>query len=127
MSEVNFGIQTLGQVFVPAQELDRAVAFYRDILGMRFLFTAPPSMAFFDLGGVRLMLGEGEESQKPGGSILYYKISDIDGAHETLVARGVTFDVGPHFVADMGDHELWMAFFKDSEQNQLALMSEVTK
>ena len=127
MSDGSVGIQTLGQVFVPAQELERAVAFYRDTLGMRFLFEAPPRMAFFDLDGIRLMLGEGEEAGAPGSSILYYKVPDIDGAHQTLVARGVTFDVDPHFVHDMGDHELWLAFFKDSEENQLALMSEVAK
>ena len=127
MSDDGFGIQTLGQVFMPAQELERAVAFYRDTLGMRFLFEAPPRMAFFDLDGIRLMLGESEGDQNPGGSILYYKVPDMNAAHETLVSRGVTFDVEPHFVHDMGDHELWLAFFKDSEQNQVALMCEVPK
>ena len=73
------------------------------------------------------MLGESEGSQGSARSILYYKVPDIDRAHETLVERGVTFDVDPHFVHDMGDHELWLAFFKDSEENQLALMCEVAK
>ncbi len=127
MSDESFGIQTLGQVFVPVLELERALAFYRDTLGIRFLFEAPPRMAFFDLGGIRLMLGESEGSQGSASSILYYKVPDIDRAHETLVERGVTFDVDPHFVHDMGDHELWLAFFKDSEENQLALMCEVAK
>ncbi len=127
MSDESFGIQTLGQVFVPVLELERALAFYRDTLGIRFLFEAPPRMAFFDLGGIRLMLGESEGSQGSASSILYYKVPDIDRAHETLVERGVTFDVDPHFVHDMGDHELWLAFFKDSEENQLALMCEVSK
>ena len=127
MSDESFGIQTLGQVFVPVLELERALAFYRDTLGVRFLFEAPPRMAFFDLDGIRLMLGESEGSERNGGSILYYKVPDIDRAHETLVGRGVTFDVDPHFVHDMGDHELWMAFFQDSEENQLALMCEVAK
>ena len=127
MSDTSFGIQTLGQVFMPVLELERAVAFYRDILGMRFLFAAPPRMAFFDLDGIRLMLGEPEGDESHGGSVLYYKVPDLSGAHETLVSRGVAFNVDPHFVHDMGDHELWMAFFKDSEENQLALMCEVTK
>ena len=127
MSDGNFGIQTLGQIFVPAQELERAVAFYRDTLGMTFLFEDPPRMAFFDLNGIRLMLGEPEGGRGDRGSILYYKVPDMGLAHETLVSRGVEFDVDPHFVHDMGDHELWLAFFKDSEQNQLALMCEVAK
>ena len=103
------------------------MAFYRDTLGIRFLFEAPPRMAFFDLDGIRLMLGEPEGSGSHGASILYYKVPDIGDAHETLVERGVTFDVDPHFVHDMGDHELWLAFFKGSEENQLALMCEVAK
>ena len=127
MSDESFGIQTLGQVFVPVLELERALAFYRDTLGIRFLFEAPPRMAFFDLDGIRLMIGESEGSKSHGASILYYKVPDIAGAYETLVERGITFDVDPHFVHDMGDHELWLAFFKDSEENQLALMSEVAK
>ena len=127
MNDRSFGIQTLGQVFVPVLELERALAFYRDTLGIRFLFEAPPRMAFFDLGGIRLLLGESEGSQGSASSILYYKVPDIDRAHETLVERRVTFDVDPHFVHDMGDHELWLAFFKDSEENQLALMCEVAK
>jgi len=127
MSEENFGIHAVGQIFVPVLELERAVAFYRDTLGIPFLFEAPPRMAFFDLDGIRLMLGEPEGSGSNGASLLYYKVSDIAQAHETLVERGVTFDVDPHFVHDMGDHELWLAFFKDSEENQLALMCEVAK
>ena len=102
---------------MPAQELERAVAFYRDTLGMTFLFEAPPRMAFFDLNGIRLMLREPEGGRSDRGSILYYKVPDMVLAHETLVSRGVEFDVDPHFVHDMGDHELWLAFFKDSEQN----------
>ena len=127
MNEKSFGIQALKQVFVPVQELERAVAFYRDTLRIRFLFEAPPRMAFFDLDGIRLMLGEPEGSGSNGASILYHKVSDIGKAHETLVERAVTFDVDPHFVHDMGDHELWLAFFKDGEENQLALMCEVAK
>jgi hypothetical protein len=78
------------------------VAFYRDTLGIRFLFEAPPRMAFFDLDGIRLMLGEPEGSDNKGASLLYYKVADIAQAHETLVERGVIFDVDPHFVARHG-------------------------
>lgn len=127
MSEEDFGLRTLGQVFMPVRGLDRAVGFYRDTLGMRFLFGAPPRMAFFDLDGVRLLLGEPEGSGNPGASILYSKVADITVAHEILTERGVVFDVEPHFFVDMGDHELWLATFKDSEENQLAPMCEVAK
>ena len=125
-ASADFGLRRIGQVFVPARELARAVAFYRETLGMRFLFEVP-RMAFFDLDGVRLMLGEresGGDSEAPG-SILYYVVPDLPAAHEELVARGVGFDQEPTLIAEMPDHELWMAFFHDSEGNQLALMSEV--
>jgi methylmalonyl-CoA/ethylmalonyl-CoA epimerase len=125
-ASADFGLRTIGQVFVPARELARAVAFYRETLGMRFLFEVP-RMAFFDLDGVRLMLGarESEGDSAAPGSILYYVVPDLRAAHGELVARGVGFDQEPTLIAEMPDHELWMAFFHDSEGNQLALMSEV--
>lgn len=116
----------LGQIAVVVQDLDRAVAFYRDTLGMRFLFQAPPKLAFFDCGGVRLMLDVPEEEEfKHPASILYYKVDDIRGTWTALRDRGVEFRDEPHRVARMPDHELWMTFFRDTEGNTLALMSEV--
>ena len=122
----HFGLTQIGQIAINARDIDRAVAFYRDTLGMRFLFQAPPKLAFFDCGGVRLMLGvaEREEFDHPG-SIVYYKVDDLPEAHQTLVARGVRFEHEPSLVARMPDHELWMAFFRDSEGNLLGVMSEV--
>jgi predicted enzyme related to lactoylglutathione lyase len=117
---------TIGQIAVIIHDLDRAVAFYRDSLGMRLLFQVPPKMAFFDCGGVRLMLSLPEEAEfDHPGSILYFKVDDIQGTWETLRNRGVGFLQEPHLLARMQDHELWMAFFRDSEGNTLALMSEV--
>jgi methylmalonyl-CoA/ethylmalonyl-CoA epimerase len=116
----------IGQIAVVVQDLDRAVAFYRDILGLRLLFQAPPSLAFFDCGGVRLMLDVPEEEEfKHSSSILYYKVDDIKGTWATLRARGVDFRDEPHMIARMPDHELWMTFLRDGEGNTLALMSEV--
>jgi methylmalonyl-CoA/ethylmalonyl-CoA epimerase len=116
----------LGQIAVVVQDLDRAVAFYRDTLGLRFLFQAPPKLAFFDCGGVRLMLDVPEEEEfKHPASILYHKVDDIQGTWAALRGRGVDFRDEPHLVARMPDHELWMAFFRDTEGNTLALMSEV--
>lgn len=126
MSEPDFGLSTLGQVFMPAKDLPRAVRFYRDTLGMTFLFEVP-KMAFFDLDGIRLMLGEREDESEHPGSILYYRVTDLDKAHRILKDRGVVFELEPTLIADMEDHELWMSFFQDTEGNQLALMSEVSK
>jgi len=114
----------LGQIATVVKDLDRAVAFYRDRLGVRFLFQVP-KLAFFDLGGVRLMLSPAEapEHDHPG-SILYFKVSDIEGTHAALEQRGVHFISPPHFIAKMPDHDLWMAFFDDTEGNTLGLMEE---
>lgn len=119
-------ITRLGQVAIPAADLARAIAFYRDVLGLRLLFEAPPKLAFFDCGGVRLMISEpeGGTAFQPG-SILYYVVDDLKGTHEALAARGVQFLHGPQLVARMPDHELWMAFLRDSEGNTVGLMSEV--
>ncbi len=119
----------IGQIAVPVDDLGRAVAFYRDTLGMRFLFQAPPGLAFFQCGTVRLMLDKPIREQ-PGhdrsrASIIYYKVDDIHAAHAALQAKGVPFDAAPHLIAKMPDHDLWMAFFKDTEGNTLALMCEV--
>lgn len=115
----------IGQIAMNARDLPRALAFYRDTLGLPFLFSAG-TMAFFDCGGVRLMLGipSGPEYDHPG-SILYFRVDDIHAMHETLTARGVSFRSTPHLVARLPDHELWMAFFDDTEGNVLALMAEV--
>jgi len=119
------GLSRIGQIAVNVHDLERAVAFYKDRLGMKLLFQVP-GLAFFDCGGIRLMLGPAEkpEYDHPG-SILYYKVDDIQATYTELARRGVEFLGAPHRVAKMPDHELWMAFLKDSEGNTLALMSEV--
>ena len=118
--------QGLGQVAVAVRDLETQTAFYRDTLGLAFLFAIPGS-AFFQLGPVRLMLTKAEkpEFDHPA-SILYYKVEDLASAHRTLAGRGVRFEGDPHLVARMPDHELWMAFFRDAEENLLALMSEIS-
>lgn len=119
-----FGLSTIGQISVTVKELDRAVTFYRDQLGMQFLFRVP-NMAFFDCSGVRLMLSIPEEqSDDIHSSVLYYRVDDIHDAYQVLKGRNVPFDGEPHKIADLQDHELWMAFFRDSEMNILALMAE---
>ena len=121
-------LQGIGQIAVNVQDVERAVAFYRDALGLRFLFQAPPALAFFDCGGVRLMLDRAEAPEfDHASSVLYFRVQDIVAAHEQLTARGVHFRDAPHKIADMPDHELWMTFFSDTEGNTHALMAEVRK
>jgi len=117
-------LTAIGQIAVRAKDLDRAVAFYRDTLGAPFLFRVP-NLAFFQVGEVRLMLSPAEnpDFDHPG-SVIYYKVEDIDGAYAALKEKGVSFLDAPHLIAKMPDHDLWMAFLKDSEENTLALMCE---
>lgn len=127
MTETNsFGLSAIGQIAVNAHDLDRAVGFYRDRLGITHLFSVPPKMAFFDCDGLRLMLSlpEKPEFDHPS-SILYFNVDNIQQAAQTLTDRGVQFEEQPVFVANMGVYDLWMASFRDSENNLLALMSEV--
>jgi methylmalonyl-CoA/ethylmalonyl-CoA epimerase len=121
-------LSRIGQISVNVKDIDRAIGFYRDILGMAFLFEAPPSMAFFDCDGIRLMLGVADrpDLDHPA-SIIYYKVADIERVYETFKARGVHFETKPHLVAPMPDYDLWLADFRDSENNLLALMSEVPR
>src|SRR3970040_1129946 len=118
-------LSAIGQIAMAVKDLDRAVAFYRDRLGMRLLFQVPPGLAFFDCGGIRLMIEvpPDKEFDHPG-SILYFKVDDIHGASADLTSRGVDFRDQPHLIAKMPDHELWMAFFRDGEGNTRALMHE---
>jgi predicted enzyme related to lactoylglutathione lyase len=117
-------LAVIGQIAMVAKDVNRATAFYRDRLGMKFLFEFP-GLSFFDCAGVRLMISKAEkpEFDHPG-SVLYFKVNDIDAAHQDLGAKGVEFIEKPHLIAKLPDHELWMAFFKDSEGNTLALMHE---
>ena len=121
-------LNQIGQIFVNVKDLDRATAFYRDVLGMAFLFSAPPGMAFFDCGGIRIMLGKADRPEIDHiASIIYYKVEEIERVYETFKAAGVEFIIAPHLVAQMPTYDLWLADFKDSEGNILALMSEVPR
>lgn len=118
-------LSRISQVSVNVKDLARAVAFWRDQLGVRLLFQVP-KMAFFDCDGLRVMLALPESAEfDHKSSILYFRVADIRSAHAALAAAGVRFRSPPTRVAKMPDHELWMAFFEDSEGNALALMSEV--
>ena len=122
------GISRIGQIAINAHDVERAASFYQDMLGLKLLFKAGPGLAFFDCGGVRLMLTRPEkpEFDHPG-SILYFTVPDIQAAHATMKEKGARFEDEPHVVARMPDHDLWMVFFRDSEGNLMGLMSEVGK
>jgi methylmalonyl-CoA/ethylmalonyl-CoA epimerase len=118
------GLSRIHQISMRAHDVDRAVRFYRDALGLSFLFAAPPRLAFFDCDGVRLMLSTPEPGFDHPGSVVYFAVDDIRQAHEALTSRGVAFRTAPHKIATLADREVWLADFEDSEGNTLALMSE---
>jgi len=123
-----FGLSTIEQIALNAQDIDRAVAFYRDKLGMKHLFSVPPNLAFFDCDGIRLMLSLPPKPEfDHASSIIYFNVADIQLAYATLLERGVEFEEKPSFVADMGTYDLWLAAFRDSENNLLALMAHIPK
>lgn len=120
-------LKRIGQLALPVADLDRSVAFYRDQLGLRFLFQAPPGLAFFDCTGLRLMLdAPAFERGSRFGSVLYFTVDDLPTNFAALGARGVRFESAPHLVARLPDREVWMAFFRDPDGSLLALMSEVS-
>lgn len=121
------GITNIGQISINVHDLPRAIAFYRDTLGLSFMFSAG-NMAFFDCGGVRLMLSipETAELDHPS-SILYFRVPDLNAAHQRLVEMGVEIVALPRLIAPMPTHDLWMSAFRDSEGNIIQLMNEVPR
>ena len=117
-------LSRIHQISMRAHDVDRAVSFYRDALGLPFLFAAPPRLAFFDCAGVRLMLSTPEPGFDHPGSVLYFAVDDIRAAHDALKSRGVAFRSEPHKIATLADREVWLADFEDTEGNSLALMAE---
>ena len=118
-------LNEIGQIAITVKDLDRAIRFYRDVLGMAFLFEVP-GMAFFQCGSVRLMLGlpEREEFDHPA-SIIYYRVADIRSVTKLLEDRKVIVEELPSLVHKTATSELWLAFFRDPDGNPLALMDEV--
>jgi len=123
----SLGITSIGQIAINVHDLERATAFYRDVLGLPLLFTVP-NLAFFDCAGVRLMLSRAEspEFDHPS-SILYFRVPDMDAAYQKLVERGAQIYAPPRLIAPMPTYDLWMAAFRDTEGNIHQLMSEVPR
>ena len=121
-------LKSIGQIHISVSDIDRAVLFYRDTLGMQFLFQVPgQSLAFFQCGEVRLFLGVPESDEFRSRSVHYYRVDDVDSAYSELQGRGVEFMREPHKVHEDESHELWLAFFKDPDGNHLSLMEERSK
>lgn len=123
---MNLANATVAQLLIPVDDFDRGVAFYRDVLGLAFLFAAPPQMAFFMCGTVRLLVGAvppGQKAQR--GSAIYFRVEDIQAVFSTLKAGGVHFLAEPHIANRSAKSALWLAEFTDPDGNQFALMSEV--
>ena len=120
-------LSRIGQIAINVHDVDRATAFYRDVLGLAHLFRAG-QLSFFDCGGVRLMLDKAEkpEFDHPS-SIIYFQVGDIQAAHRRIKDAGAKFEDQPHVIAHMPKYDLWMTFFRDTEGNLLALMSEVPR
>lgn len=116
----------IGQIAITVDDLARAKNFYQNTLGMTFLFDAG-KMAFFQCGNVRLMIGTAERPAPRGGTILYFKVDDIQATYTALLAQGVVFTQNPHHVTKMPDHDLWMAFLKDPDDNTIGIMCEVAR
>lgn len=122
---MNLADATVTQLLIPIDDFERGVAFYRDVLGLRLLFAAPPQMAFFQCGTVRLLVGvtpPGQKTQR--GSQIYFAVQDIEAVHSSLSNQGVQFKAPPHVVNRSAKSEIWLAEFVDPDGNQLALMSE---
>jgi predicted enzyme related to lactoylglutathione lyase len=120
------GITGIAQVALTVRDLDRAVTFYRDVLGLTFLFSAPPSLAFLRCGPTRVMLnGDPQAGPPAGGPILYYAVADIQGAFAAVTAKGAPITEAPKAIATVGGREVWLGFTEDPDGHPVGLMSEV--
>ena len=119
-------LEKIGQIAITVDDIARARDFYQNTLGMKFLFDAG-NLAFFQCGDIRLMLSTTEKPIPRGGTILYFKVDDIQATYSTFKQRGVKFIDEPHLIANMPDHDLWMVFLNDSEDNTIGIMCEVPR
>jgi predicted enzyme related to lactoylglutathione lyase len=118
-------LSTIGQIAITVSDVDQALTFYRDQLGLDFLFSAGPNLAFLNANGIRIMLSTPQGAGTVGGnSILYFKVSDIEAVHASVVARGAKNERAPQLAAKMPDHELWTGFLRDPDGNLVGLMEE---
>ena len=122
----NVKIESIGQIAIAISDVEQSIRFYRDVLGLTLLFQAPPGLAFFQCGNIRLMLTTPQGDTKDHKtSVIYYKVDDIEYAAEIIRGKGITFVRDPQLTATLADHELWIGFLRDPDENLIGLMAEV--
>lgn len=118
-------LSEIGQIAITVSDVSKALPFYRDVLGLTFLFSPAPNLAFLSAGKIRIMLSTPQGAGTVGhNSILYFKVTDIVATHNAIVARGATSERAPQLAAKMPDHELWIGFIRDPDSNLIGLMEE---
>lgn len=118
-------VSEIRQIAITVSDVAKAAPFYRDVLGLKFLFAAGPNLAFLEAGGIRLMLSTPQGAGEPGkNSTLYFKVTDVAAVHEAIIARGARNERAPQLAAKMPDHELWIGFVRDPDDNLVGLMEE---
>lgn len=121
MSEAaEFALTKVGQISVRVTDIDRATAFYQNKLGLKHLHQAP-SVSIFDCGGITLLLSLPEKENDGPSSVIYFDVSNIQQAFQSLSGRGVEFVGKPHVVGKLGNIDVWVAIFRDSEGNVMGL------
>jgi len=120
-----FKLESIGQIHIGVKDIQRAIEFYRDVLGLTLQFEVPDQkMAFFDCGGIRLYLSADQLEDFPSNPLIYYQVADINEAFKAISGAGVKFEREPHIVHKTPEYDLWMAGFRDSEGNFIHLMNE---
>ncbi|WP_215395859.1 VOC family protein [Rheinheimera oceanensis] len=115
----------IGQIALTVSDVETALGFYRDILGLPFLFQPSPQLAFLQAGSTRLMLSTPQGAGAVGAnSVLYFSVTDISATYEAIVVKGAKPEREPQLAAKMPDHELWLAFVRDPDANLVGLMEE---
>lgn len=122
---MNTSLGDIGQIAITVSDVSVALAYYRDVLGLKFLFSPGPNLAFLAAGSVRIMLATPQGAGTPGAnSILYFQVKDIEAVHAAIVARGSASERPPQLTARMPDHELWIGFLRDPDGNLVGIMEE---
>jgi methylmalonyl-CoA/ethylmalonyl-CoA epimerase len=121
-------LSRIRQIALPVRDISEATRFYRDTLGLRHLFDAPPALSFFDCGGVQLMLagpeGQGKDGEQQHG-VLFYDVSDIKATHSTIKSSGAKSLEDPRIITRMNGREIWISSLSDGQGNVVGLMSDV--
>ena len=121
-------LSDIGQISITVNDVNKVLPFYRDILGLRFLFSPGPELAFLAAGKIRIMITTPQGAGEAGAnSVLYFKVNDIEAIHAAIIANGAVNERSPQLAAKLPDHDLWLGFVRDPESNLIGLMEEKVK